>query len=472
LELQQPTALEDMGKPRHKLHGKRGPFLEVVGKSGVTNNYIWQRSGGKIIRGSDRKGIKAKDFATEAVRSNELTSPKFEVPRVVIETMRFDIKTLNAQDVAIYWRLFAEARFRGIADETHTITMTALKGYLDSPQRARIIASMEKLTTVSMSIRVNQADAHGRVSMPMIEAVEVSKDTVTFRLPTVLRNAVLASRDYAWIDLNAIQRFESKFTVAVYLKLCYEAGKHHSRRSGVAESRDAFRARMQMPEGTKDNTLDGVIARVKADLLAIDGPRRRFDLKFTAEHRGDIRIEVGTAARALKEVKPKTMTLKAVFEIVEANKGVLAIPQARDASITRFRQAATLLDAPVRYVADKWRLDVYGAAAYPDQAFVGLFGRDFIRMIDEFGADDMLEYWLDKRDFKELGGVRKVEDVGVAKPRKAEKVVAEVAEPQVVEADVEEDVVATGHFDDHDYGMPEFKAPTDFADHDDADIPF
>lgn len=472
MELQQPTQLEDMGKPKHKLHGKRGPFLEVVAKSGVSTNYIWQRSGGKIIRGADRKGIKAKDFAVEAVRSNEQTSPKFEVPRVVIETMQFDIKTLNAQDVAIYWRLFAEARFRGIADETHTITMTALKGYLDSPQRARIIASMNKLTTVSMSIRVNQADAHGRVSMPMLEAVEVSKDTVTFRLPTVLRNAVLASRDYAWIDLNAIQRFESKFTAAVYLKVCYEAGKHHTRRSGVAESRDAFRARLQMPEGTKANILEGVISRVKADLLAIDGPRRRFDVKFVVEHQGDIRIEVGTAARKLAEVKPKIMTLKAVFEIVEANKGVLAIPRTRDASITRFRQAATLLDAPVRYLADKWRLDVYGAAAYPDQAFVGLFGRDFIRMIDEYGADDMLEYWLDKRDFRELGGVRKIEDVGVAKPRKTAAAIVEIAEPVVIEPDAEDDIVATGHFDDHEYGMPEFSKPTDFGDCDDADIPF
>lgn len=468
----QSTDLDDIGRGRHPLHGKRGTFLEVAGRNGVDRNFIWQNRGDRIVRGSERAGIKAKDFGAEALWSNDSTSPRVEIPRVVIETMQIDIRTLNAQDVAVFWRLFAEARHQGIQHGRHVIDIQAIKGYLNNTRRSRILSSFDKLTGVEMSLRLNQAGAHGRVGMPMLESFEVVGDTVYFTLPSVLRSAVLFSRDYAWIDINAIPRFASKFTASVYLKLCYEAGKHRTRRANVADSLDAFRARMHLPEGTKANVLADVISRVKDDLLAIDGPRRRFNVKFVVEsgEYGVVKIDVTSAAKKLAELKPQGLSAPARRQLAQNNTGILAVPATRYPALVRIRQAATHLGTAALHVADAWKMAVNGAMRDETKTVVGLRGSDFLGLVDRYGADDVFEFWIDKQSVPGLG-VRAIEDIGM--PVYRQRAVAVIDIPDVVEEMVEDDVTMAADYDHVEYGEVEVP-PTAMAndDIDDCDIPY
>jgi hypothetical protein len=319
---------------------------------------------------------------------------------------------------------------------------------------------------------MNQEGARGLVRMQMLEAVEIVGDTVYFKLPTALRSAVLFSRDYAWIDINAIPRFTSKFTASVYMKACYEAGKHRTRRKNVVESLDAFRARMNLPEGTKANVLADVIGRVKDDLLAIDGPRRRFDLKFVVEsgENGVVRIEVGSAAKKLKELKPQGLSGPARLQLERNNSGPLSIPAARYPSIVRIRQAATLLETAALHVSDAWILEVFGAMKSDGQTVVGLRGPDFLGLIDKYGADEVFEFWLDKQSV--IRSSRKIEDIGVPVYR----VKAEAIETKVVEAEVviEDDISMGDDYGDLEYGDLDIEPPAMFEadDSNDDDIDF
>lgn len=482
--LNQPTDIDDIAPAKHKLTGKRGPWLEAHCKDGVTRYYIQQLSGDDIIRGHQRKGIKAADFTAEAVWTNETTSPRVEVPRVVIETMSFDNGKLATQDVALFWFLFAQARHSGIAEEIHTVSLATIKGYLNVKARARILASFEKLDAAMMSLHVNMPDAHGRIAMPMLEGYFILGDEITFTLPTVLRHAALHARDYAWVDINAIARFESKFTAALYLKLCLEAGRHWSKRSAVEDSRGEFRDRVGLPEGTKANVLEDVLNRVRADLLAISGPRRRFkiafDLPTSAGLDGRIYVQAGNSAVSLKEVKPQGLTREALAEFYDANKRALAVPAHRWPNLVRFRQAATLLNSSALTVADMWRLDIYGAQSYPDKAIAGLTGAEFLALVDAHGPDEVLEFWVDKRDFYEFPafhGHRDLVDVGVAvdvrKPLAAP--VTAIIETKVVEAEyVADDDISMGddyaHLSYGDEPAPDFEASA--ADYSDDDIDF
>ncbi|MCR6502522.1 hypothetical protein MUO32_26190 [Shinella sp. CPCC 101442] len=474
MNTQQPTDLDEIAKPRHPLYGKRGTWLSAYNEHGLPCDYIWQNSGSNIIRGYQRAGIKAADLDLETSISNEKTSPRVEIPRVVVETLRIDVKALNAQDIAVFWRLFAQARHHGIEEGTATITLAALQDFLGVARASRIIQSIEKLASLSMSLHVNQPGAHGRVAMPMIASFDIADGVVTFALPYVLRMAVINSRDYGWIDINAIAHFRSKFTTGLFIKASYEAGKHWSHRKLLGGDRATFAAALGL-DNTKSNVIEDVIGRVRDDLLAISGPRRRFKISFIVGCGSDdaVLIELGNAAKRLKELKPKGLTKEALDQVKADNTGIMSVPAERYPTITRLRQAATWLGSSVLMVAEQWRMDVRGATSYADDTFVGLSGREFIALIDTHGADDVLEYWLDKRDFSRFGTFNVAEDVGVAKPRPTKlKTPILVAEPQVPKTEVEDDVYEMTGVDNYDYGMPE---PTEFlgsADCDNADIPF
>lgn len=475
MHTQQPTDLDEIAKPRHPLYGKRGTWLDAFDKNGVPRDYIWQNSGNNIIRGYQRAGIKAADFDLETSILNETTSPRVEIPRVVVETLRMDVKTLNAQDIAVFWRLFAQARHHGIEEGTATITLAALQDFLGVARASRIIQSIHKLTTLSMSLHVNQPGAHGRVAMPMIASFEVDDGILTFALPYVLRMAVINSRDYAWIDINAIAHFRSKFSAGLFIKASLEAGKHWSKRQLLGGDRATFAAALGL-ENTKSNIIEDVIGRVRDDLLAISGPRRRFNISFDTGYgpHDVVLIELGNAAKKLRELKPKGLTKEAMDQVKADNTGIMSVPEERYPTVTRLRQAATWLGSSVLTVAEQWRMDVRGATTYEADTFVGISGREFIELIDTHGPDDVLEFWLDKRDFSKFGTFNVAEDVGVAKARPTKlKTSVMFAEPQVTETEVEDDDVyeMTGG-DSYEYGMPEPMEFSGAADCDDADIPF
>jgi hypothetical protein len=312
---------EDQEKPARKSgYGKLGTMYEGFRKDKKTGvivpgQWAWQLRGENIIRGHQRRGIKAADFDREAVYGNEQTSPRIEIPAVIINSMRIETagraggKQLASQDLCIFWRLFAHARLNGIASGSHSIPIAALKAFLDVVDRKRIVRSLEKLSQTTMSIHLNQPGFHGRKKISMIECLQNEGETISFRLADALVAAVRESRGYAFVDINVLPRFRSKYSIPLYIRLCHKAGQHWSKREDLELSRAEFRGLVGMPTATKANVLETVLGAVRDDLLAISGKRRRFNINFDlpTEAGFDARfvIEVGNAVQRLKEVQPK-----------------------------------------------------------------------------------------------------------------------------------------------------------------------
>ncbi len=419
MDYTQSTTLEEMEslpKGRKPFYGKLGAFAELTDKHGITDGYIWQRSGDRIIRGNGRFGIKARDLQAEAAYGNEETSPRIEVPRVVIKSMELvDAGHISANDLAIWFRLFAQAHLQGMQRETSTIRLNELCKYLGIRSLIRVKASLNRLAAASFTLHINLNGSRRRVAMPLIERLDDGlafaggADEIVFSLPEALREVVLESRDYAWIELNALSRFSSRFTAGVYLRLCYEAGKHWRYRETLDVSKAQFRDLMGLPEDTQASVLDAAIIRVLDDLAKVDGVRRRFPINVCLDD-DRITIEVGSAAKKLREVKPQTISNEAAERIcraVRSNRAdVLLYP-----TLTRMRQAATLLEIKTWHIFDAWRTDILGAKLYPSDTFVGHTGKEFLELIRADDADEVFEFWLDKRDLSDVGVRRHTEVV-------------------------------------------------------------
>lgn len=418
------TTLEDMEAApkgrRHKMHGKRGSVFVHEREDGSEKGYVWQASGDDIVRGHQRTGVKALNLSAEAVYTNERTSPRVEIPRIVIDTMSIESSHLRAGDIAAFWRLFAEARKHGINADVHSIRLGDVVRYLGLNALYRAKQALERLSTATMTLRLNQRGARGTVRLQMIQLLHDTDDFAAlrghdelfFRLPAALKMAALESRDYAWVDLNAMARFKSKFTVPLYLKLCLEAGKHRLYRSVPEMTKAEFRACVGMPEKTQASVLDATLHLVCADLSAINGVRRRFPIAISFED-GKLQIVVGSAAKKLREVKPAWIAPEMAKKQTEEVYAMPAEKRKLYPSLTRFRQAETEVGAPAYRIFGLWSADLHAATSYPDEHIVGMTGRDFMNLIEKVGADEVLEVWADKRDFEVLGIVGKWRDVEV-----------------------------------------------------------
>src|SRR5690606_36233784 len=68
-----------------------------------------------------------------------------------------------------------------------------------------------------------------RGAMPLILA-EVAEDlrsstaVLTYAIPGPIRRVVMATRDYALLEINAFARFRNKYTGRLYQRLAYRAG--------------------------------------------------------------------------------------------------------------------------------------------------------------------------------------------------------------------------------------------------------
>lgn len=390
---------------RHPMWGKRGPVY--VDKYGEV--HVWQDRGEDIRRGRDRKGIKAKDFMAEAVYDNETTSARFEVPRVVIDTMRLQNPVFRSGELAVYWFLFANARNKGIDQPTHTITIASICRYLGIASVDRVISLLKRLAAsdATVSYHFNQPGWHGRKTVKLIDIVipegkVKGRHEIEYSLPEGLRTAVLDSRDYAWIDINVLTRLKSKFSFPAYFKLCLKAGQLAEKRTPFATSEATYLDFLGIPAELGQQEINHRLDAVVEDLKSISGVRKRFDFdfefeRFTKKGVRCIRLTAGTAAKKLREVQPCSVT-KAYHRYLKAQ---FLVPAARMPHITRVRQASTLADVPIKQLFEAWWIDTKEAADYGTDV-IGLEGSEFIAWLDRLGPDRMLEHWVEQRDFGDL----------------------------------------------------------------------
>lgn len=453
-------------RSKHPMTGKRGPVY--VDPHGET--HVRQNAGEDIVRGHDRKGIKADDFLAEAVFENESTCPLFEVPRVVIDTMRIENQKLTVSDLCVYWLLFANARLNGFNEEMHTIPVSVIGKYLGVRSLNRIIEMLTRLGSgeSTASYHFNQEGHHGRKSMKLVDIIVPSgtitgRDEITYSFPAALRTAVLESRDYGWVPINALTRFKSKFTFFVYLKMCLKAGHLAEVRTPFAVSESKFAVLSGIPDGIGHQKLNERIDLVVEDLRAISGPRRRFDIQFERFIKKGVqcvRFIAGTAARKLREVKPCDISTG----LAKMFKAQPFIKKEWMPHTTRLRQASTLANVRLSDLFTAWWTDIWGAERSGDDV-AGLEGGEFIRWLDRLGPDLMLEHWVEKRDFGDK--VRNKVLLAFKAARDAEKAEVDAAKSPFVGT-----VVASPTESSYVYERSEPDEVDEFATYDGSESPY
>ncbi|RFB98021.1 hypothetical protein B5K08_05585 [Rhizobium leguminosarum bv. trifolii] len=392
-------------RKRHKLHGKRGDLFVHVREDGSERAYVWQRAGDDIVRGHQRSGIRCRNLSSEAVYANDASSPRVEIPRIVIDTMTITSNHLRAHDVAAFWRLFAEARKQGINEDIHAIRLGDVVRYLglDSLQRAK--QALVRLASAEMTLRLNQRGYRGQVRMHMLQVLHDTDDMAAlrgcdvlyFRLPAAMKAAVLESRDYAWVELNALSRFKSKFTFPLYLKLCLAAGKNELYREVPAMTKTEFRAFVGMPEKTQTSVLDETLQLVCDELLAISGIRKRFpiNIAFVDEM---LTIKVGRSSKKLRELKPAWIAPKTAAKLLSTVYNMAQEARVNFPPLMHFRQAETAVGLPATKVFDHWSTDIHGAVNY-GIGTAGMKAREFLDLIARVGAEQAFEEWVERRHF-------------------------------------------------------------------------
>lgn len=446
------------------------------------------------LRGADRSGIAAGDWEAEVVATNTETSPRFEVPAVIVRTMRIvNPEHLVANDLAIYWFLFASARRQGMHRERHSVSLGVIAKYLGIRSLARIRDALARLSSARVRYDFNHGTRRIRKEMDLVSIAEFERDVplrggdmVYFALPQSVRTAALRAKGYCMIDINALARLNQKLSVMLFIKLSYLAGMHDHARPEWSVDPVKLGRELSVPACYAKLHTERAVAAAIEDIQSLGKLHRRFEFDVLAPYKAagseaseKFTFLVGASARRLVEVQPAQISDEAYEKV--ADRKELPLEKHQYPSIIRLRQAATLLRFPAvpesawtKAASDAWRADVWGATHYGEDV-VGLPAARFLELIATGGADLMLEHWVEKRDFSQYGLVRKIEEpetpVEVRVPKVPEEVIIESVE---VERDIEPgyEFRTAADFDDLDYGMDVDPPPAVYPDVDDDDIDF
>lgn len=474
-------------KKKHKLHGTHGKMFVHETEAGKTEYYPWNLKSADVIRGYQRKGIRARDLAYEAVYSNERTSPRIEVPRSIILGMRLENSNLTAADVAIFWRCFAQARLNGIDRESHSIRVSELMAFLGWLSLERVKKCLARLRVSTVSNHFNHEGCHGRQSMPMLilldDAYEVanmqSSDRLYFALPKAVCDAVLVAKDYALVDLNAISRFKSRCTATMFMRLSLMAGYHEGLRHDQKLTFADLRTMFGLPKTARKGALLEMMHTIQDDLEAISGPRRRFNEFFTwpTGNEDFFIFNTTSSVRRVRDVKPEPMSEKMKEMVCDRTK--FRIKHHEYPSLLVIRQAATLHCVSPLDLSEQWRLQVLKARSDSMHTIAGMTSDELFKLIADFGADSVFEAFADKADLPHIGSKREGLEVygkGIRPLRYRQRVrmqASVTSEPVVYEeVEVDSETVTFGDVE-LDYGAVESKRNMSRAvEVDDEEIPY
>ncbi|MCZ4287266.1 hypothetical protein [Hoeflea alexandrii] len=458
----------------------RAKFFKPILKCHDGITHINSAPAALAVRGSERKGIAAADWIAETVFTNEKTSPRIEIPRSIVRTMRFvDSEYLRSTDLAVYWLLFGNARFQAIEKDTHSITLGAIARYLGIKSIARVVTCLEHLNRATVRYDFNLGGTR-RQQTRLINISEFDADTarkgtdvVHYELPTIVREAVLVSKDYAWVDINALPRLTSKYAVMLYIRLSYIACQNFEARPAWDVSYKSLAGQLSYPTTCfRKLHVVTVVSEALAQINALGKLHKRFgfDCLVPDEFSDNFLITVGSSARRLREVAPADLPAAEYKKVVDRK--ALPLKDNQYPRITSLRQASTLLGKPTKLISDLWRTDVWGATNY-NKGLIGLDAPSFLESIEKHGVESVFERWIDKRGFVEFGIV-KAPDVAPPPPKTFMKTEPAVI-VRIVESEYESDDDVTMAAD-YAYITPEAyepeRAPEIFEDVDDCEIAF
>ncbi|KQQ72454.1 hypothetical protein ASF70_13075 [Rhizobium sp. Leaf321] len=176
--------------------------------------------------------VQSRDFLAALKSKTEMSTQEVahKQPRDLIETMRIvGSDLLTASDSALYELLLANAKHSGIDRLEHTIAVSHVQSFLGIRHLERIVDSVKRIsrTHVEYDIRSEKSRFRGTVPLILAEVREnyfSGTSDLTYSIPERVRKAVLASSEYAMVDVAPFAEFKGKYTGRIFQRLCIRAG--------------------------------------------------------------------------------------------------------------------------------------------------------------------------------------------------------------------------------------------------------
>ncbi|WP_313608035.1 RepB family plasmid replication initiator protein [Rhizobium sp.] len=198
------------------------------------------RRDNNVLTGADRRGFQGPEAVLEERILADLVQPRFELPAVLIETMRLAPGSQKAESAAgmtagvqaLLFLLLANARLHlsGENDQEFTLGSAAAQNYLGLTRIDRLRAGLDTInrTRFTCDLRLN---GFKRTTPRPLMVCDLNRQgiqpdwTIGYRLHPALVHIMRSSRRYAMLELNAFRRFRSKYAARLYPMLALTAGQ-------------------------------------------------------------------------------------------------------------------------------------------------------------------------------------------------------------------------------------------------------
>lgn len=199
------------------------------------------RSKSAPVLGKDRRGYRGGSIV-KAISSRDAIIAGHFVERDVRLINGMSIvgeDRLTARDHAIYQLMLAVAREEGIERDFHRIDTRDVARFLSARQRStkrgadfrlgRLRESVERLTNTTVRYRHRNRYGASYAPAALVKA-EIHEYPVAghaildFTIAEPVRHAVLTSRSYTWLELDAFAGFSSSYAAKLYPHLALRAG--------------------------------------------------------------------------------------------------------------------------------------------------------------------------------------------------------------------------------------------------------
>lgn len=403
-------------------------------RSDGTEVYIAsQLSGKNIVRGRNRRGIRSGDWEKETSSDRHfLDNPQAEKARVLVETAAvIGADLLTAQDIALHEYLLACARRKGLDKARHKISMKALTGYLGITKPERVWDSLERLMATIVRYHIIDPTTSRRVCLPMLQQVAMSTNRITdktvidYAIPGVIRDAILESRAYTWIDINTFPKFRCKYSGRLYPKLALMAGYDHRVRKpwtptidelaqfiGYAKPGDAVHA------GSFFRMLDKALAEIAEHVT-------RFEVVCVKPKRaahgqgrplaGTFYITTSSTTRSVYSYKPAFLGPSQIGQIEDRRYTLLE--DREHPPVKYFAQAQVMTGFPAEELSNRWRRDVIGGRLDPEVRIGAMTGALLTSVLDDEGIRNAFRFWIGMAVMVDPADVIEVPEVTDDTPR-------------------------------------------------------
>jgi len=438
---------------------------------------VSQRSGEYIVRGKDRKGIRAGDWTQETGSNRHmLDQPQVEKARILVETAAVvGADELTAQDIACHEYLLACARLDGIDKPKHQIKMRQMCDYLGVAKPDRVWSSLERLMRTLVRYHIVDPKTSRRVCKPLIDGLASSTNRLTrttvidYSIPGVIRDAILQSRSYTWLDINVFPKFKSKYSARLYPKLALMAGYDFRVRKPWTPTLPELAAFIGYSQDDGDihftyftRVLDKALAEIAEHVTAFEvvcvKPQRGSGRGRPVPEGATFHIRVSDATKSLWAHRPADLGPTQIGRIEDRRYSPLR-REYEHPPVKWFAQAQTMTKVPAEELSDRWRRDLSMSHSDPNIRLGAMTGSLLTSVLDAEGLKSAFRLWAGMAVMVDPADVADIPEVTASTPRCAPGHVAETwIEEEVWYADgyTEEDEIEDLRLgDDFDLGYGE-----------------